>query len=376
MRKALGVLLVCCLAAGCTGAQGPSSAPGATPLGDVQADSGSKLSVSPIAFGDKTVVTASFGTPVKDRPVSLQVKADSGWKEADRGVQDAKGFVEFHPSAGTDTYRAVALDVQQNGAVLAAASTPSASAADQWKSALSDDFDGSRLKDPWEVRFPNLYYASRWCSSSQPEMVSLKKGVLSLGLDKASAARTAQARAQAAKANKTTTAKACPFGVFDNAMVSTETKATFTYGTFAVRMKFPYQRGMHASAWLQNPGGTDIEIDFIETFGYKSKGIQNILHPKSEAGERLDVGGYVPVPGSETREWWDEYHVASVEWSPEGYVFRMDGVETLRTSEAKSSSPKFLILSLLSSDYELDRLNPKQLPGSLDVDWFQVWQEK
>jgi hypothetical protein len=64
-------------------------------------------------------------------------------------------------------------------------------------------------------------------------------------------------------------------------------------------------------------------------------------------------------------------HVYSVEWSPDGYVFRVDGHETYRTSQGLSQTPQFLILSLLTSDWELPRLKPPY--GQMDVDWVRVW---
>ena len=351
--------------------------PPQVPLGDVPKDATADLAVSPVDYGGKSVVVAGFGEPVANRPVSLQLQTTTGWQEIASGEQDGKGMAEFIVKAPAATYRAVALEHTVDGSTRTAVSTPKASAKDQWKSVFSDDFDGSRLKSPWEVRFPGLYYQSRWCSSSYPSMVKVKGGVLSLSVARASAVRTRQVRAEAARETGTKTSKACRYGVYDNGMISTEGRSTFRYGTFAVRMKFPHQRGMHAAAWMQTPGGKDVEIDFIETFGHGSKGLQNMLHPKSAKGERLDVGDYVNnVPGVQSREWWDQYHVATVEWSPKGYVFRIDGVETFRTSKATSNKPKFLVLSLLSSDYETDRLSPSQLPASLKVDWVRIWQRR
>lgn len=351
--------------------------PPQVPLGDVPRDTAADLAVSPVDYGGKSVVVANFGKPVANRPVSLQLQTATGWQELASGEQDGKGTAEFVVKAQKATYRAVALQLTVDGAIRTAVSTPKASAKDQWKSVFSDDFDGSRLKSPWAVRFPGLYYQSRWCSGSYPSMVKVKGGVLSLSVARASAARARQVRAQAARETGTKASKACRHGVYDNSMISTEGQSTFRYGTFAVRMKFPYQRGMHAAAWMQTPGGKDVEIDFIETFGHGSKGIQNMLHPKSSKGERLDVGDYVNnVPGVQSRQWWDQYHVATVEWSPTGYVFRIDGVETFRTSKAKSRAPKFFVLSLLSSDYETDRLNPARLPASLKVDWVRIWQQR
>jgi len=67
--------------------------------------------------------------------------------------------------------------------------------------------------------------------------------------------------------------------------------------------------------------------------------------------------------------------VFSVEWTPSRYVFRIDGKETFRTSRGVSGRPEFLILSLLSSDYELGYLGGEaRLPQSMKVDWVRFWQ--
>jgi hypothetical protein len=63
-----------------------------------------------------------------------------------------------------------------------------------------------------------------------------------------------------------------------------------------------------------------------------------------------------------------------VEWTPREYVFRIDGQETMRTSQGVSHHPEFLILSLLSSDFELRLLRGEdQLPQHVDVDWVAAW---
>ena len=64
----------------------------------------------------------------------------------------------------------------------------------------------------------------------------------------------------------------------------------------------------------------------------------------------------------------------SVEWTPEEYVFRIDGEETLRTSDGVADRKAFVILSLLTSNWELKRL-PDSGSGSMSVDWVRVWQD-
>ena len=48
----------------------------------------------------------------------------------------------------------------------------------------------------------------------------------------------------------------------------------------------------------------------------------------------------------------DDFHVYSVEWSPKGCIFRMDGRETYRIAEGVSQVPQYFILSLLTADWE------------------------
>ena len=67
--------------------------------------------------------------------------------------------------------------------------------------------------------------------------------------------------------------------------------------------------------------------------------------------------------------------LSPVEWSSEtAYVFRVDGHETQRVTEGISRQPQYLILSLLTADWEAGQLDRAQLPNSMDVDWVRVWQ--
>ncbi len=57
---------------------------------------------------------------------------------------------------------------------------------------------------------------------------------------------------------------------------------------------------------------------------------------------------------------------------PRGYVFRMDGHVTMRTSKARVGCPEYLVLSLLTSDWELPALNTTK--STMKVDWVRAWQ--
>ena len=54
-------------------------------------------------------------------------------------------------------------------------------------------------------------------------------------------------------------------------------------------------------------------------------------------------------------------------------VVVIDGEVTQRIEGETSGRDEFLILSLLSSDYELPRFNG-ELPETMEVDWARVWE--
>jgi beta-glucanase (GH16 family) len=176
-------------------------------------------------------------------------------------------------------------------------------------------------------------------------------------------------------------------GVLQNAMIGTQRKFEARFGIMAARIRFPRQQGQHGSFWMQparsekvtdDAGRSGSEIDVIEWFGAGRKDggtASNVYWPSAEAkpnraGRMVNLHHLLP-PG---QTWSDDFHIYSVEWSPEGYIFRVDDHEALRITEGISHQPQYLILSLLTADWEADQLDRAQLPNSMDVDWVRVWQ--
>ncbi len=177
-------------------------------------------------------------------------------------------------------------------------------------------------------------------------------------------------------------------GVLQNPMIGTQGKFAATYGIFAARIKFPEPQGQHGSFWMQpavkstevsNPELTGAEMDIIEWFGAgrPDGGTASNLYWSGPSGAKEHhAGGTKPfglLPEGEKLS--DDFHVFAMEWSPEGYVFSVDGKVTYRISEGVSHVPQYLILSLLTADWEKDRLDRTKLPTSMVVDWVRVWQK-
>jgi len=177
-------------------------------------------------------------------------------------------------------------------------------------------------------------------------------------------------------------------GHYLNGHISTEQSYLFRYGVAAARVKFQRPRGTHGAFWSQSPtygtppgdpkaAGTEVDIGEYFGDGAGNGGLASYVYHRDEAGENVKDGDILPgaakVVGS-ADSFWRRFHVYSVEWSPDGYVFRIDGRETFRSDSAVSARTQFLVLSLLSSDWELPKLDRSQLPAQMQVDWVRVWQ--
>ena len=127
------------------------------------------------------------------------------------------------------------------------------------------------------------------------------------------------------------------------------------------------------------PGSDGHEIDIIEYFGDKHPqgGLTSFIHWYK--GQRLiKTGSWIKNSTSflqNKRDGWSKnYHVFSVQWTPNVIIFYIDGKETWRTSARVSKAQQYLILSLLASDYEALELADKKLPQHMYVDWVRVWE--
>jgi beta-glucanase (GH16 family) len=263
-----------------------------------------------------------------------------------------------------------------NDGVAGAVSTASAVAASDdgtvqtnaYKLRFVDNFTGSKLNPVWQFR--NVQAPQRLCSRLDPRLATVKNGKLRL-----------QVRRDASR--KPNVTKACPDGQFLNAMIGTDGTKTFQYGKFSARLKFHQPKGAHGSFWLQSPG---TEVDTIEYFGRAGTpggGLRSYVHrPKVVNGQTTFVtsGGAIKarriqeIMGRTARPS-DAFHTYTVVWTPSSYVFSIDGKVTLKVTDAVSSTPVALVLSLLSSYYELPYIKNRDLPITMQVDWVKVWQK-
>ena len=139
-------------------------------------------------------------------------------------------------------------------------------------------------------------------------------------------------------------------------MVATQGKQDFLYGYFECRAILPKSTGMWSAFWMMNGGvynqdgsGQDgTEVDIFESMYYKDEWWG--------AGDSVVCGihfdGYDGMhQGYSIGRWfannpYEEYNTYGLEWTPEEYIFYINGVECGRLSQGGvSQNPEYLILS-------------------------------
>ena len=313
---------------------------------------------------DATVAGVEEGTTVTLHAAT----GDGAWETVSEGETDEDGAVALTSRTAGELHVVVG-DGDGDDAIGAEVSTEDAPAP-----SFTDDFDEDLVDEPggtWVSRDQG-YIGVRTCSRTDPSAAEVGDGVLTLSVLEDTDAGECQLPGRRKK---------FPFRL--NGHVGTEGLYGFTYGYAAARIRTQSARGQHAAFWLQSVGGQKeggakvggAEIDVMEYFGddHPEGGLTSFTYFLDEDGKKQTVGGWLPDVEDLGDDWADEYHVFSVEWTPDEYVFRIDGRVTARLEGETSGQEEFLILSLLSSDYELPRFNG-ELPESMEVDWARVWE--
>ena len=262
----------------------------------------------------------------------------------------------------------------------------------RWNLVLDTGFDEAAMPKKWDYRLTDIYDAGgRWCSAPVERNLRFEDGLAHLTMSKAAKKLATKVKAAAKRKQAKAGQKqvGCPEGVFDNAMISTQNRFTVGTGTVAARVKFPVEQGAHAGVWLQSTAHQ--EIDIIETYGW-GRGVTSVVHVDGTMHPEPGPGAYLVPEVVADRAWWDAWHVVEVEWTRSKIVFRLDGEVTRELKVKTRKADYFVVLSLLSSDWETIRLTePLERPGAgldgapieaaelpfgMAVDWVKVYEPK
>lgn len=313
--------------------------------------------------------TATFRPIRKGRRVAFQRYANGAWRTIATSRQNGKGVATFQAQAAT-AFRHRAVTRAANGAP---AKRSSAVKPTHLPRRFNDDFNANGLNlTKWSYRLPGSREGGgRACSESSSQSVKVENGRLVLTTRKIP-------QTDITAISKKTSAQ-CPHGQYYNGHIGTHGKFAFQHGIMAARIRVQPHRGHHGGFWSQpsHSPAYGAEIDAVEYYGNEyrhcstcRKGpIQHSIYRENTLMAKvLNPRTHLLQSG---RTWSQDYHIFSVQWTPTQYIFRIDGQVTFRTRKAVSKVDQYLILSLLSSDWEMKNLPSG--PAPMYVDWVRVW---
>lgn len=180
---------------------------------------------------------------------------------------------------------------------------------------------------------------------------------------------------------------------FVSARLNTRGKFDFTHGSCSARIRMPDAVGAWPAFWMLGNGNwpDSGEIDIMEYVGEKDW-VGVAVHGPRYSGETPVVNKFVFDPGTDVTDW----HVYSVDWTPNELLFRVDGRLTYRVTRTMIEhygkwvfdEPQFVIVNFAVggiypfktngirkpyyglSDSTLERIKAGDL--KMEVDWVKV----
>lgn len=146
-----------------------------------------------------------------------------------------------------------------------------------------------------------------------------------------------------------------------SARLTTRGKVSFLYGRIEFRAKVPVEKGNWAAGWTLGDKYIDElswpycgEIDILETVGYEldDESGDGKAHASAHSGAYYFKLGNQPTGITDVKNMHDEFHTYAVDWSPEGMIATVDGIEYFSYDDTSTElawpfgQPQNLILNL------------------------------
>ncbi|MEL6561438.1 MAG: glycoside hydrolase family 16 protein [Bacteroidota bacterium] len=166
-------------------------------------------------------------------------------------------------------------------------------------------------------------------------------------------------------------------------------KYTFQYGRVEVRAKMPKGKGTWPAIWMLNRNisedgafwfdqyGTTSwphcgEIDILEHWGKNQDYLSSAVHTTSSYG--ADV---VNLGGRKIEEASDQFHIYSLDWSPEKMVFSIDGIvhytyqPKMKNKKTWPFDEEYYLLLNVAVEHDID---PNFEQSAMVVDYLRIYQ--
>jgi beta-glucanase (GH16 family) len=173
---------------------------------------------------------------------------------------------------------------------------------------------------------------------------------------------------------------------YSSAKITTQGKASWTYGFYEIRAMVPCAYGTWPAVWMMPEGSHDWpkggEIDILEHVGSKPNVVHANLHTELfNHSIKTGRGAELPVADACTA-----FHNYQLDWRPDSITVGVDGKAFMRVNNDAPGGegawpfdkPFYLILNLaIGGDWAAPKgMDYKVLPQRFEVDYVRVWAPK
>lgn len=248
-----------------------------------------------------------------------------------------------------------------------------------WKLVWSDEFNKPGAPDPAKWTYEEGFIRNREAQYYRPENARVENGSLIIDVRKE---KFPNPKYQEGSEDW----RRVPFAEYTSASLTTEGKASWTYGRFEIRAKFPRGRGIWPAIWTLGTNTREVgwptggEIDILEHVGHNSGTVHANVHTRGFNHARGNGrGATLKVPDATTA-----FHIYAVEWTPKTLEFFVDDQQyfTLNNDGSGTDSwpfdaPQYLILNLAIGGAwgGQQGIDDSAFPQRMVIDYVRVYEK-
>jgi len=162
-----------------------------------------------------------------------------------------------------------------------------------------------------------------------------------------------------------------------------------TFGYYEASIKFPQVRGMWGAFWLMSPtqwiltekgGAIGTEIDIVESI-FNEKGKYNCALHWDGYGDQHKGTGSGDKMAPDINIYDGEFHVFAMDWSPNEYIFYVDGIEYWRcdggsryNNSGVNQNPNYVKLTVEGAEWA-GALPSDFTEGEMLVDYVRIYNQ-
>ena len=162
---------------------------------------------------------------------------------------------------------------------------------------------------------------------------------------------------------------------YTSGAVHTKGKFSFLYGKAEIKAKLPAGQGIFPAFWLlpNRDNHWLPEIDVMEVIGSKPEEVWMVSHWLKKDGRLASDAGFFKAETSLT----DNYHVYSVEWTPDQITWLIDGQVRFQSSKHIPKEEMRLYLNTaIGGNWPGSPDSTTSFPQSFKIDYVRVYQKE